>query len=192
MSTTDQSNIVTALRSARASGERPSASGADLQGANLQGADLWGANLQGADLWGADLQGANLQGADLQGANLQGANLWGANLQGANLWGADLQGANLHQDSVVRALGETPSGLALIQPTPEGWRMSVGCWRGTPDALRAMISKDQGWPEARGEQIVERRPFLENVLALADWHMGQHPKVIDELVAKWGTPDGDA
>ena len=40
---------------------------------------------------------------------------------------------------------------------------------------------------ARGdpEQIPERRPFLQNALALAEWHISQHDGVIDDLAARW-------
>ena len=161
---------VDGLRGAWAAGVRPSA-----QGANLRGANLRGANLSGADLWDA-----NLRGADLSGANL-----WGANLRGADLRGAYLRGANLPTNSAVRSLGETPSGWTAIYPTPTGWMMRVGCWVGTPANLAALIARDEGWPEATPEQIPERRPFLHNALALAEWHISQHDGVIDDLAARW-------
>ena len=186
---------VDGLRGAWAAGVRPSAQGADLWGANLSGANLSGANLWGADLWDADLSGADLRGADLRGAYLRGANLrdadlWGANLSGANLSSADLRGAylrgaNLPTNSAVRSLGETPSGWTAIYPTPTGWMMRVGCWVGTPANLAALIARDEGWPEATPEQIPERRPFLQNALALAEWHISQHDGVIDDLAARW-------
>ena len=181
---------VDGLRGAWAAGVRPSAQGADLRGANLRGADLRGANLRGANLRGADLSGANLsdanlRGADLRGADLSGANLSGANLWGADLWGANLRGADLPTNSAVRSLGETPSGWTAIYPTPTGWMMRVGCWVGTPANLAALIARDEGWPEATPEQIPERRPFLQNALALAEWHISQHDGVIDDLAARW-------
>ena len=111
----------------------------------------------------------------------------GANLRGADLGGANLRGANLPGSSpACRALGETPSGLAQLIATPDGWTMRVDCWTGTPDELRTLIAQDDGWPEARGTQVTERRPFLENALALARWHMDQHSDYIAELAAKWG------
>ena len=186
---------VDGLRGAWAAGVRPSAQGANLSGANLSGADLWDANLRDADLSGANLSGANLWGADLRDADLRGANLWDANLRdanlrGADLWGADLRGAdlrgaNLPTNSAVRSLGETPSGWTAIYPTPTGWMMRVGCWVGTPANLAALIARDEGWPEATPEQIPERRPFLQNALALAEWHISQHDGVIDDLAARW-------
>ncbi len=166
---------VDGLRGAWAAGVRPSAQGADLSGANLRGADLWGADLRGADLSGANLWGADLRGADLRGANLRGADLSGANLSCANL----------PTNSTVRSLGETPSGWTAIYPTPTGWMMRVGCWVGTPANLAALIARDEGWPEATPEQIPERRPFLQNALALAEWHISQHDGVIDDLAARW-------
>ena len=122
------------------------------------------------------------RGANLWGANLRGADLWGADLWGADLWGANLPGSS----PACRALGETPSGLAQLIATPDGWTMRVDCWTGTPDELRTLIAQDDGWPEARGTQVTERRPFLENALALARWHMDQHSDYIAELAVKWG------
>ena len=189
------------LRTARECGVHPSAPGAGLDGADLEGADLEGANLEGANLEGANLRGARLQGANLVVANLRGANLEGAALRDSDLWGANLWGANLRIADLriadlegvnlpkggpaCRALGETPSGMAQLVATLDGWTMRVGCWTGTPDDLRTLIAQDDGWPEARGDQIEERRPFLENVLALAEWHMEQHADYIEQLVAKW-------
>ena len=111
------------------------------------------------------------------GANLEGANLEGANLRGANLWDAGIVG-----------LGETPSGGALIFPTPDGWAMQVGCWRGSPDDLRATIAKDDGWPEATGAEIARRRPYLEAVLAHVDLITAEHADLIPALAKKWSTP----
>lgn len=177
------------LRTA-ANGRRPNAVGADLQGAdlrhaNLGGAGLRSANLREADLRNANLTGANLQGADLWRANLQGADLWRANLQGANLWGANLQGAHLLVAGIV-GLGETPSGSALVFPTCDGWVMQVGCWRGSPDELRALIARDWDWPEADGDEITRRRPYLELILAHVDLIMAEKAHLITELTKKWG------
>ena len=176
---------------------------ANLSGADLSGADLWGANLSGANLRRANLSGANLRRADLSGADLSGANLWGANLwdadlwradlrdanlSGANLWGANLSGANLLTGGVA-SLGPTPSGDVVIFPTPGGWVMQVGCWRGSPDELRALIARDDGWPVAGGEEVARRRPWLEIALAHADLVMMSNPGLIGVLSAQWGSPD---
>lgn len=118
---------------------------------------------------------------DLQGANLWGANLWGAGLRGANLLNCDFAGLQIT---------ETPSGQVALIPTCDGWWMQVGCWEGTPEELKALIAQDEGWPEARGEEILRRRPYLEAVLALCEVHMADHTQVIDDLKAKWGDDDG--
>ena len=174
---------------------------ANLRDANLRDANLWGANLRDANLRDADLRGANLWGANLRDADLRDANLWGANLWGANLWGANLWGANLRdadlrdadlwganlRDAGIVGLGETPSGGALIFPTPTGWCMQVGCWQGTPDDLRELIAQDDGWPEASGPEIARRRPYLEAVLTHVDLITAEHPDLIGSLAKKWGT-----
>ena len=132
---------------------------ADLYGANLAGAYLSGANLRDADLRKAYLSGANLRAADLRWAYLREADLYGANLSGANLSGANLRDAGiLHVEGL-------PSGSATLTPDPDGWVLQIGCWRGTTTDLREMIDYDDGWPDAEGTQIVERRPML---TALAD------------------------
>jgi uncharacterized protein YjbI with pentapeptide repeats len=174
------------LRSAWSRGILPAAPGANLRGANLRDANLWGANLWGANLRGANLWGADLRDADLRDANLWGANLWGANLRGANLRGADLWGANLRGAGII-GLGETPSGCAILFPTSDGWVMQVGCWRGSPDDLRALIARDEGWPEATGAEVARRRPYLEAVLMHVDLVTAEKAHLIDELAAKWGT-----
>ena len=190
------SDVVESLRTARARGVRPEAPGANLRRADLWNASLWGANLRGANLWGANLRRADLSGADLRGANLRDADLrraslWVANLRdadlrGASLWGANLWGANLRDAGVV-ALGATPSGNALIYPTPDGWAMCVGCWKGSPDELRSLIDQEHGWPEASTTaERAHRRPYLALVLAHADLVMAEHPDLVPALAERWG------
>ena len=111
-------------------------------------------------------------GADLYGADLTRANLTGANLTGLRHFG-------------IVAFGDTPSGWTGIRPTPDGWMLRVGCWDDTPDALRALTGKDDGWPEATGAEVARRRPYLELVLAHADLVMAEHPTLIDDLKKKW-------
>ena len=85
-----------------------------------------------------------------------------SSLYGANLRGADLHGAGiLHIDGL-------PSGSATLIPDPDGWVLQIGCWRGTITELREMIARDDGWPEAVGAQIVERRPMLAALADMAD------------------------
>ena len=166
------------LRTANSRGKRPQVPyGADLRGADLRGADLRGADLRGADLGGADLRGADLHGADLRGADLRGANLGWANLHGANLRGAN---GGLFQIAIG-----LPSGALTLVPEPGKWRLNVGCWSGTPDKLRTLVECDEGWPEARGDEIAHRRPFLLAALTLIDLYVADNPDVITELTARW-------
>ena len=146
-------------------------------------ANLQNANLRGADLQNASLRGANLQNASLRGANLWGANLWGANLWGANLWGANLWGANLWGAMAV----SVPSGEGVLVPTPEGWRISIGCWTNkTLDDLRDLIEDKAEWPEASGEERERRRPSLVALLATAEAHADYHNDKLEEIIEKWG------
>ena len=146
-----------------------------LRGAYLDGADLSRANLGGANLGGANLYGANLRGANLDGAYLGGANLYGANLGGANLYGANLRGAGiLHVEGL-------PSGTATLIPEPDGWALQIGCWRGTITELREMIACDDGWPEAVGAQIAERRPMLAALADMADAWAAANPLRLEHV-----------
>ncbi|MHC9561576.1 pentapeptide repeat-containing protein [Corynebacterium diphtheriae] len=132
----------------------------NLRGANLRGADLRGANFQGADLRGATLWGADLRFADLRDANLRGATLRGANLRGANLYNCIWDGLQITQ---------FPYGQVILTPTGKGWWMSIGCWDGTPEELKTLISKDEGGIEA--------------VFALCEAYMKDNAKIIDDLKA---------
>ena len=161
------------LRTAWARGVLPCAPDANLRYADLIDADLRGADLRGANLRDANLRGADLRGADLTDADLTDADLIDANLRGLLRFG-------------IASLVNTPSGPALIFPTPGGWVMQVGCWRGTPDYLRALIAKDDGWPEARGAEVARRRPYLELILAHADLITAEKADLIPALAEKWG------
>ena len=158
---------------------------ADLREADLSGADLREADLREADLRWADLRWADLREADLSGADLRWANLRWANLRWANLRWADLSGAS---SRVVLAVRGLPSGPVEFKPTPDGWRISIGCWREhTTDELRALIAQDEGWPEARGAQVIARRPMLAAVADLCDAWAADRADVLAEIVAKWAT-----
>lgn len=145
------------LKTARANGKRPEAPNADLRRANL---------------YEVDLRGANLCAADLRGANLRRANLRGANL------------ANQHHIFQMRGI---ESGEAIYYPTPEGWHLYVGCWGGTLDDLRQLISTNEGWPEAKGAECDDRRIDLEMLILLCERHAARWPALVPDLAKKWGT-----
>ena len=184
---------------ARNSGTRPNLRGANLGGANLRDANLGGADLGYANLRYANLGGADLGGADLGYANLGGADLWDANLGYANLGGANLGDANLRYANLgyanlryatgaggqLLSMQGIPSGRVILYPTPGGWVLVVGCWKGTVKKLKTMIATDQGWPEATGEMCALRRPSLKAVIALCQDHIKRHPQVIADLAARW-------
>lgn len=132
--------------------------------------------------WGSGVRpeaiGANLRGAKLWYANLNGADLRGANLKGADLQNAKLLGGFQHHG--------LPSGAVLMIPTVDGWHLTVGCWSGTREQLRELISQNEGWPSARGAEVERRRPGLLAMLALADAHAEYHADVLQAVVEKWG------
>ena len=109
-------------------------------------------------------------------ANLHEANLSGANLRGADLYRGLWDGLCIDGIHPYRC---------LLVPTPDGWKVTIGCWSGTVPELRSLIASDDGWPEATGEQIAERRPLLSAFCDLCDVHMAAHPSVIDNLAARW-------
>ena len=128
-----------------------------------------GANLSRADLTGADLTGANLSYADLTRAELYGANLFHA-----KRWGGMIL--------------NTLSGDGYMVPTPDGWRVSIGCWRNhTLDDLRDLVVDKAEWPEADGVERERRRPSLIAALALCEAHANYHQDKLDAVVAKWGS-----
>lgn len=145
----------------------------------LRGANLSYAPLRKADLWDEDLQDTNLGGADLTDVELDRANLAGVNLEDANL--ADSN----HWGGMPIS---TPSGDGYLIPTPDGWRITIGCWRNrTLDELRDLIEDRAEWPEARGTLRERRRPILAAVLNLAEAHTEYHAHLVPALAKKWNT-----
>ena len=142
------------------------------------------ANATTPDLWRANLRRANLRHADLRCADLRHAVLRDAVLRGARLSGADLRSASGASGVAISVCG-LPSGASTLYPTPDGWRLAVGCWQGTPDTLRTMIASDDDWPEATGAECARRRPSLQALLALCEDHIARHPDIITYLAAKW-------
>ena len=177
----NRDEVLKIVEKARDDNERPNLRGADLYDADLRDADLRDADLRGADLYGADLLDADLLDADLYGADLRGADLRGADLRGADLRGANLRGARWGGLEI----NHLPSGALHLTPTPGGWRITLGCWNGTPDQLRDLIAQDDGWPEAEGDEITRRRPYIQTALALCDLHMQDHEDIIPTLAEKW-------
>lgn len=183
--TADQIRAV--VSRAREKGERPALHGIEAPGAHLRGIDLHSAvliraNLRCADLTAADFTSADLRGVDLTGADLARANLRSANLAGADLAGADLtlatlDGANLDcaRGLPVLSINGMPSGHLVLLPTPAGWRLSIGCWRGTPAELRELIARDD-WPSrCNAAERDRRRPMLTAAADAADAFIAANP-----------------
>ena len=164
-----KNELIESLRTARERGERPVAERyANLGYANLGYADLRDANLGYADLGYADLRGANLRDADLRGADLRDAN------------GGILQVTGLHPYQ------------AVMVPTVQGWWLRIGCWQGTTQGLRDLVAKDDGWPEAHGEQITARRPLLNILADMCDLHAANHKDDLNAVMERWGTEKENA
>ena len=182
--------------------------GTDLRGADLRGADLRGASLRSADLRGAtcasaDLRNSDLRYADLCRCNLDGADLRNSDLRYADLRNSDLRYADLRRCNLRRAHLDgadlrgvepssitaftTPSGCGWIAPTPDGWQVSIGCWKfHTLDDLRALVkAPDTEWPEARGEECESRRPVLRGLLAWLEAHATYYAKDVAQLRERW-------
>ena len=162
---------------------------ADLSSADLGFADLSSADLRFADLRSANLRSADLSFADLRSANLRSANLRSADLRSADLSFADLRSANLRSTSCLSVTG-LPSGHAILAPLPAGWRLTVGCWSGTVEALRDLIAGDDGWPEAEGDQITARRPMLAALADMCDAWIADNTHILAHVQAEW-TPEGE-
>ena len=167
---------------------------ADLSSADLSSADLSSANLRSANLRSADLRSANLGFADLSFADLsfadpRSADLRSANLRSANLSFANLSFANLSSTSCLSVTG-LPSGHAILAPLPTGWRLTVGCWSGTITELRELITRDEGWPEAEGDQIIARRPMLAALADMCDAWVVDNTDILGRVQETW-TPEGE-
>ena len=152
---------------------------ADFRLANLTDAYMGRANLTDASFAGALLSRTDFHRANMYSANLIGAYLAGADFEGANFAGASLTGL---------AIEGLPSGPLLFIPTLQGWSLKIGCWHGTLAELREMISKDTGWPEARGKAVEVRRPMLEAAADLCEVYATEHPdalKTVKFPVDRW-------
>lgn len=72
-------------------------------------------------------------------------------------------------------------------PTPDGWRVTIGCWRDHAlEDLADLIEDRAEWPEATGAERERRRPVLAAVHALCVAHAEYHADMIPALAEKWG------
>ncbi|QJC22030.1 pentapeptide repeat-containing protein [Arcanobacterium buesumense] len=164
-------------------------SDANLSDANLSDANLSDANLSDANLSDANLRWANLRWANLSGADLRWANLSGADLRGANLSGADLSDADLWGAGHILQISNFYQYQAIFIPTPDGWKITIGCWTGSIEKLRTLADQDDGWPESTDTQIIENRPRLHLIADMCEMHVARFPGYTEGLAEKWGTAD---
>ncbi len=120
---------------------------------------------------------------------LRFADLRFADLRSANLRSADLSFADLSSTSCLSVTG-LPSGHAILAPLPTGWRLTVGCWSGTITELRELITRDEGWPEAEGDQIIARRPMLAALADMCDAWVVDNTDILGRVQETW-TPEGE-
>ena len=152
---------------------------ADFTEANLVRAYLSSANCCEANFYSADLGAVTASHANFDSAYMYRTDLRHSYLRYSNLSGVDIHEADLRYANLTGLLASgLPSGNLTFIPTPEGWGLTIGCWEGTTDELREMIAKDEGWPEAEGEQITERRPMLEGMVAACDAYAAAHPNAV--------------
>lgn len=159
-------------------------SGASFTRAKMNNAYLCGANFYNAYFCEADLGGSIARHANFHGAYLYRTDMRHVKLRHSNLTDVDLHDADLRYASLIGLLASgMPSGNLTFIPTPEGWHLTIGCWEGTTAELRAMIAKDDGWPEAEGEKITARRPMLEAAADMCDAYAAAHTEALAEAKA---------
>ena len=178
--------------------------GADLYMADLAGADLRGANLRRANLTHADLEWADLGKADLYRASLRAANAHGINLKKANLSKTNLIGSNLYMAELSSAMAFTRRGNTMafttlvpgsgyFVPTPTGWEITIGCWKGkTLEDFRAVINGEAEWPEPEWLEQKSHRSTFDALLALFEAHMSMHPDAVSDLARAHCVDERDA
>lgn len=171
---------------------------ADLRATNLHSTNLTDTNLSCADLRDANLYDANLTDADLRSADLRGANLSHSLMSGTDLRDTDLRSTNLYKSNLSDAdlrmtnfhgfiINITPSGLVTFAATPDGWRITIGCWKNkTLEELAELIeSPDSEWPQAREQERNRREPILRGIYETCLAFQNYYSTEIEKLTGKW-------
>lgn len=166
----------------------------DLCGANLRKADLSFAKLVWTDLILADLYGADLSGANAHGIDLKKANLSKTNLIGSNLYMAELSSAMAFtRRGNTMAFTRMAPGSGYLVPTPTGWEITIGCWKGKPfEDFRAAVKGEAEWPEPEWLEQKSHRSIFEALLALCEIHISAHPDAVSELAKIHGIDEAGA
>jgi hypothetical protein len=113
----------------RASLMRANFSAADMRNCNLVEADLAYSNLKSTNFRHGDLSRVDLENANLQDADLTDTNLSGADCTGANLTGADLRNCDLGGLKWKTIAGIKGANLYHVKNAPAGfidWAMKQG------------------------------------------------------------------
>ena len=105
-----------------------------------------------------------------------------------NILNTGLHGANLRNNraGILTIDGAHPYRAELV-PTPNGWVLTIGYWKGSTDELRELIAKYEDEDAHLGEGIGENRPILKAIADFCDAHIAHHAGLIDDLAKRWAS-----
>lgn len=172
-----------------------------IEDSNFQSSTLPGSVFARAYVRNTRFVFANLSNTNLEATSFIRCNLGSVRLHMATMIGAELTGSDLYMARTsgtmftsdhgvgIYAQAGLPSGPVYMFPTSEGWELHVGCWYGSVNDLEWMISSDEGWPEAEGEECDRRRPGLQALVASLRAHQELYREEHDSIVRYWEARD---
>lgn len=158
----------------------------DLTSSSMRYIEAYGVRFSACRLYGADFSESSLDTVGFVSCDFGECSFEDARLIDVIFAGGDLSDSRFTRTALSRThffVGHppsevfttiTPSGRVNLVPTPNEWELTVGCWRGSIEDLRALADGDDDWPEARGEEREARRPVLRALADLCEAHVNYY------------------